>query len=119
MYTEEVGVSPETGGGEDLYRARVTQLIAAGGRSPGSTSGRLVFKAEVACATPYAAQVQGVYVPPDRRGEGLAVAGMAAVVALVRARIAPTVSLYVNEWNLPARRPTTASASSRPRASRP
>ncbi|UUZ59790.1 hypothetical protein [Nocardioides sp. B-3] len=28
---------------------------------------------------------------------------MAAVVALVRAEIAPTVSLYVNEWNAAAR----------------
>ena len=34
----------------------------------------------------------------------LALAGSgAAVVALARERIAPTVSLYVNEWNLPAR----------------
>jgi predicted GNAT family acetyltransferase len=43
-------------------------------------------------------------VPPHRRGEGLASAGMAAVVALVRARISSAVSLYVNEWNVPARR---------------
>jgi predicted GNAT family acetyltransferase len=58
----------------------------------------------VACASPYAAQIQGVFVPKDRRGEGLAVSGMAAVVELVRREIAPTVSLYVNEWNAPARR---------------
>ena len=30
--------------------------------------------------SPYAAQIQGVYVDPDRRGEGLATIGMAAVV---------------------------------------
>ena len=47
--------------------------------------------------------MQGVYVDPDRRGEGLSVAGMAAVVALVREQVAPTVSLYVNEWNAAAR----------------
>jgi predicted GNAT family acetyltransferase len=29
---------------------------------------------------------------------------MAAVVEQVRARIAPVVSLYVNDWNEPARR---------------
>jgi predicted GNAT family acetyltransferase len=63
----------------------------------------LVFKAEVACATPDAAQIQGVWVPPHRRGQGLATAGMAAVVRQVRARIAPTVSLYVNDWNHAAR----------------
>jgi predicted GNAT family acetyltransferase len=103
MYTEEVGISPEYGGGADLYRARVTQLVNRGwsfGRFDGD---RLVFKAEVACATPYAAQIQGVYVPPDRRGEGLASSGMAAVVELVRREIAPVVSLYVNDWNTSAR----------------
>ena len=104
MYTEEVGVSPETAGGRDLYRARVQQLISRGWSfARFDELGRVIFKAEVACATPLAAQVQGVYVPPDRRGEGLAVAGMAAVVALVRQEIAPIVSLYVNEWNSPAR----------------
>jgi predicted GNAT family acetyltransferase len=29
---------------------------------------------------------------------------MAAVVELVRREVAPVVSLYVNEWNAPARR---------------
>jgi uncharacterized protein len=104
MYTEEVGISPEYGGGADLYRARVTQLVNRGWSFARFDEGRLVFKAEVACASPYAAQIQGVWVPPDRRGERLAVAGMAAVVELVRREIAPTVSLYVNEWNTAARR---------------
>jgi predicted GNAT family acetyltransferase len=45
-----------------------------------------------------------VYVDPDRRGQGLAAAGMAAVVALALHDIAPVVSLYVNEHNVPARR---------------
>ncbi|HCB04489.1 MAG TPA: GNAT family N-acetyltransferase [Nocardioides bacterium] len=104
MYTEEVGVSPEVGGGAELYRARVQQLISRGWSFARFEGDQLVFKAEVACASPYAAQIQGVFVPPDRRGEGLAVSGMAAVVDLVRREIAPTVSLYVNEWNTPARR---------------
>jgi uncharacterized protein len=104
MYTEEVGVSPEAGGGSDLYRARVLQLISRGWSfARFDDDGRLVFKAEVACATPYAAQIQGVYVVPDRRGEGLATSGMAAVADIVRREIAPTVSLYVNDWNAPAR----------------
>ena len=104
MYTEEVGVSPETAGGRDLYQARVRQLISRSWSfARFDEQGRVVFKAEVACATPYAAQVQGVYVHPDRRGEGISIAGMAAVVGLVREQIAPTVSLYVNEWNVAAR----------------
>jgi predicted GNAT family acetyltransferase len=104
MYTEEVGISPEYGGGGELYRARVSQLVNRGWSFARFDAGRLVFKAEVACATPQAAQIQGVWVPPDRRGEGLAAAGMAAVVDLVRREIAPVVSLYVNHWNEPARR---------------
>ena len=104
MYTEEVGVSPEFGGGADLYRTRVSQLISRGWSFAGFDHGRLVFKAEVACASPSAAQVQGVWVPPDRRGEGIGERGMAAVVELVRREIAPVVALYVNEYNLPARR---------------
>jgi predicted GNAT family acetyltransferase len=104
MYAEEVGVSPEVGSGGDLYRARVRQLVSRGWSFARIEDGRVVFKAEVACATAHAAQIQGVYVPEDRRGEGLASSGMAAVVELVRAEIAPVVSLYVNEWNAPARR---------------
>ena len=104
MYTEEVGVSPELGGGADLYRARVAQLVAKGWSFARIENDRVVFKAEVAAASPYACQVQGVYVDPARRGEGLAAAGMAAVVHLALESIAPVVSLYVNEHNLPARR---------------
>jgi predicted GNAT family acetyltransferase len=104
MYTEEVGVSPEVGGGADLYRARISQLMSRGWSFASFDRGKLVFKAEVACATPEAAQVQGVWVTPERRGEGLAAAGMAAVVEQVQAAIAPAVSLYVNAWNEPARR---------------
>jgi len=103
MYTEEVGVSPEVGGGGELYRARVLQLISRGWSFVRVEEGRVVFKAEVACASPYAAQIQGVFVVPDRRGEGLATRGMAAVVDTVRREIAPAVSLYVNDWNTPAK----------------
>lgn len=104
MYTEEVGISPETRGNADLYRARVTQLMTRGWSFARFECDELIFKAEVACATRDVAQIQGVWVPPERRGEGLAVTGMAAVVALVQKTIAPTVSLYVNEWNTPARK---------------
>ncbi|WP_110181702.1 GNAT family N-acetyltransferase [Nocardioides solisilvae] len=103
MYTEEVGVSPEAGGSGDLYRARIQQLISRGWSFARFDAGRVVFKAEVACASPYAAQVQGVYVPPDLRGRGLATHGMAAVVELVRREVAPVVSLYLNDWNEGAR----------------
>ena len=104
MYTEEVGISPEDHGGAALYRARVTQLVSRGWSFARIEDGRVLFKAEVAAASPYACQVQGVYVAPECRGTGLGKSGMAAVVELALAHIAPVVSLYVNEHNLPARR---------------
>jgi predicted GNAT family acetyltransferase len=103
MYTEEVGISPEIDGGKDLYRARVNQLIGRGWSFSRIEDGQVVFKAEVACATPSGCQIQGVYVHPDLRGQGLAAAGMATVVETCLREIAPAVSLYVNAHNTPAR----------------
>ena len=103
MYTEEVGISPETDGGGDLYRARVRQLIGRGWSFSRIEDGRVIFKAEVACVTPYAAQIQGVYVDPAYRGQGLGTAGMAAVVNHALNRLAPVLSLYVNDHNIAAR----------------
>jgi predicted GNAT family acetyltransferase len=107
MYSEEVGIDPQSGGGGPIYRSRVRQLIGLGWSFARIEDGRVVFKAEVAHATSRAAQVQGVWVAPDRRGQGLAAQGMAAVVAAVHRDIAPVVSLYVNVWNQPARRAYT------------
>jgi predicted GNAT family acetyltransferase len=103
MYTEEVGVSPEVDGGRDLYRARVNQLVGRGWSFSRIEDGRVLFKAEVACATPSACQIQGVYVDPEVRGQGLAAAGMAAVVETCLREVAPSVSLYVNGHNAAAR----------------
>jgi len=103
MFTEEVGVTPIGPDGGAAYRARMADLIA-NGRSlariePG---GAVVFKAEIGAVTPSACQVQGVWVPPEARGRGHASRGMAAVIEAAL-RIAPVVSLYVNDYNLPAR----------------
>ena len=50
-----------------------------------------------------ACQIQGVWVAPAQRGRGLGTAGTAAVVEYARTVIAPVVSLYVNDFNTPAR----------------
>ena len=104
MFTEEVGVSPVAADGGTLYRARVTELVQSGRSFARIENGRVLFKAEVGAATQMACQIQGVWVEPSRRGEGLSVAGMAAVVNECRRSIAPVVSLYVNDFNEPARR---------------
>ena len=103
MFLEEVGVDPRLGDGGAGYRARVSELIAAGRAFTRMENGEVVFKAEIGALSTRVGQIQGVWVHPDRRGEGLGAAGTAAVVDhLVRAgRVA---SLYVNAFNTPARR---------------
>ncbi|MEU3162686.1 GNAT family N-acetyltransferase [Streptosporangium sp. NPDC006930] len=103
MFTEEVGVSPEAGDGGALYRSRVAELIRIGRSYARIEGGRVVFKAEIGAVTPHACQIQGVWVHPDLRGRGHAVAGMAAVVKHALDYFAPVVSLYVNDYNAPAR----------------
>jgi predicted GNAT family acetyltransferase len=104
MFTEEVGVSPLAGDGGVLYRARVEELIATGKAYARVEDGIVVFKAEIGAATRAACQVQGVWVDPPLRGRGVGTAGMAAVVAGAQASVAPIVSLYVNDFNIAARR---------------
>lgn len=103
MFSEEVGISPLTGDGGASYRARVAELVRSGRAFARIEDGQVIFKAEVGAATPQACQVQGVWVHPDFRGRGLAAPGMAAVVRLARTSISPVVSLYVNDFNTPAR----------------
>lgn len=103
MFTEEVGVSPLAGDGGLLYQARVAELVGGGRALARIEDGRVVFKAEIGAVTPYACQIQGVWVAPERRGEGLSVAGMAAVLRYALTEFAPVASLYVNDYNTVAR----------------
>ncbi|MZD04838.1 GNAT family N-acetyltransferase [Streptomyces sp. SID5785] len=104
MFTEEVGVSPLAGDGGLLYQARVAELVGSG-RSFARLDehGKVAFKAEIGAATDRACQIQGVWVAPEYRGRGLAAPGMAAVLRYALADVAPVVSLYVNDFNTPAR----------------
>ncbi|PSK89162.1 hypothetical protein CLV63_12735 [Murinocardiopsis flavida] len=103
MFTEEVGVPPDAGDGGALYRARVAELIRTGRAFARIEDGRVVFKAEIGAVTSDACQIQGVWVPPDLRGRGLSVPGMAAVVRRAQDEVAPRVTLYVNDYNTAAR----------------
>lgn len=103
MFTEEVGVSPTRTDGGRLYRSRVAELIRQRRAFARIEDDEVVFKAEVGAVSPDACQVQGVWVPPSRRGEGLAGPGMAAVVEAARTQISPLVTLYVNDYNVAAR----------------
>lgn len=104
MFTEEVGVSPTSADGGTLYRARVGELISTGRSFARIEDGRVLFKAEIGAVSRSACQVQGVWVDPQLRGTGLGTAGIAAVVNEILASMSPVVSLYVNDYNEPARR---------------
>jgi uncharacterized protein len=103
MFTEEVGVSPLRVDGGAGYRARVTELVRAGQSLAWIEHGEVIFKAEIGAVSRSACQVQGVWVAPSHRGRGIGTAGTAAVVDYARTAIAPVVSLYVNDYNAPAR----------------
>ena len=103
MFTEEVGVSPVSGGSASAYRLRILDIIRDGRSFARIENGQVMFKAEVGAVAHGVCQVQGVWVNPRYRGQGLSVPAMAAVVAQARASIAPTVSLYVNDFNEAAR----------------
>lgn len=101
MYTEEIGVSPVQGNPAG-YRFYVRQLITSGRAFGIFEGGRAVFKADLGSVSGTVSQVQGVWLDPELRGQGLAAPAMAAVVQMARS-VVPTVSLYVNDYNRPAR----------------
>ncbi|WP_262485939.1 GNAT family N-acetyltransferase [Changpingibacter yushuensis] len=106
MFTEEVGYDPTLYGSS--YRRRAEGLVSNGltfiklGPDPDGVHERVIFKADVGALAGGVAQVQGVWTAPDLRGQGLATHAMAAVVAQILATLAPTVSLYVNDFNTAA-----------------
>ena len=101
MYTEEIGVSPVSGNPAG-YRFYVRQLITSGRAFGIVEGGRVIFKADLGSVSGTVSQVQGVWLDPELRGRGLAAPAMAAVVEFARS-VVPTVSLYVNDYNRPAR----------------
>lgn len=104
MFTEELGVSPRVAPGMPAFRARVRELIRRRRAFVvRDRAGAVVFKAEIGAVSAHTAQLQGVWVRPDLRGRGIATGALAAVCAQALA-LAPTVSLYVNDFNAAALR---------------
>ncbi|MEE1649177.1 GNAT family N-acetyltransferase [Brachybacterium sp. J144] len=104
MFREEVGIDPLSGDGGRSYRARVTELIRQGRTYVVMQDGLVLFKADVGALFGPVAQIHGVWVRPEHRGRGLARAAMTDLVRQVRRDHASQVSLYVNDFNEPARR---------------
>jgi uncharacterized protein len=64
----------------------------------GESLGRLCFFCNVGPWSPQTAQLQGIWVPPELRGKGLATSALGAVCDRVL-EVSPTLSLYVNDFN--------------------
>ena len=103
MFNEELLVEPPRAAAKSLLRGRLAELINGGQAFVRfDRRGRVAFKAEIGAVSAATCQVQGVWVRPDLRGRGLATSAVSAVLDHAL-RLAPTVSLYVNDFNLPAR----------------
>lgn len=99
MYIEEIGASPIAHDGGFAYRHRVWQLIRDGLAFVRIDDGEIVFKAELGALTRQCAQLQGVWVHPELRGQGMGTAATAAVMRLARTAGVSTISLAVNDFN--------------------
>ncbi|MBD0861272.1 GNAT family N-acetyltransferase [Gordonia sp. zg691] len=102
MFIGEVGVDPTTGDGGRSYRRRLASLISAQRVFARFDGPDVVFKAEIGSLSRRVGQIQGVWVSPERRGEGLGLGGTAAVAEAVSAH-GRIPSLYVNSFNVTAR----------------
>lgn len=100
MMAEDLGEDPrarDPAGHERLVQAR----LLAGRVLVSEDDGELVFKLDIGTRTDAGAQVGGTWVPPHRRGGGLATAGMRAATRLLLKQV-PRVTLHVNEANVAA-----------------
>ncbi|MGO1894655.1 MAG: GNAT family N-acetyltransferase [Brachybacterium sp.] len=109
MFREEMGVDPLLGDGGRSYRRRIAELIRDRRTYVLIEDGEVLFKADVGALFGPVAQIHGVWVRPDQRGRGLGRAGMTELVRQVCRDHAPQVTLYVNDFNEPARRAYAAS----------
>ncbi|GGL40670.1 GNAT family N-acetyltransferase [Phycicoccus endophyticus] len=102
MFTAEIGYRPYSGSDRG-YRASLAALVERGHTYVVVEDGEVVFKTDIGSLALGCAQLQGVWLAPRLRGRGLSVPMLAAVLEQVMAGPAPLVSLYVNDFNAPAR----------------
>lgn len=100
MYTEELDEDPLESNPYG-YRRYVRSLVDSGRAYGIVENGEVLFKADLGAIGDGVAQVQGVWITPRLRGQGLAAPAMAAVTNRV-VETGRTASLYVNDFNAPA-----------------
>lgn len=100
MELEDLGRSPAARSPQ-VHEQVVKERIRNGATWVIEREGQIVFQINVGTDLPIGCQVGGTYVPPEYRGQGLAIAGMRSLLyQLLEHR--PWVSLHVNEANTPA-----------------
>ncbi|MDR1710306.1 MAG: GNAT family N-acetyltransferase [Propionibacteriaceae bacterium] len=101
MFREEVGSGTMDQQTEDSFR-RYCHSLVANGRAFGIVEdGHVVFKADIGAAGNLVAQMQGVWLHPSHRGQGISAGAVAAVTEYVLADYR-TACLYVNDFNVRA-----------------
>ncbi|GED97638.1 GNAT family N-acetyltransferase [Gordonia crocea] len=103
MFTSEIGIDPCAFDGGRAYRQRLGGLIDAQRVFARFDGDRVVFKAEIGAMSRAVGQIQGVWVDPEFRSAGIGRGGTAAVASAIRAH-GRVPSLYVNDFNVGARR---------------
>jgi len=99
MILGELGYDPRTN--RAGFLAAVRRAIANGLWWVWIVDGVLRFQLNVGPRSAATAQVQGVWTPPDQRGKGYAKLALGAIARQLLTTEA-TLSLYVNDFNVPA-----------------
>jgi len=102
MIQGELGYDPRTRSPGD-FEAGVAQMIERGLWWIGEDREGPCFSLNVGPYSDQTIQLQGIYAPEDRRGSGLATAALAGICRRLFDD-APTLSLFVNDFNTPALR---------------
>ncbi len=100
MILGELGYDPRAN--RVAFAASVRRAIAQGAWWVWTEGGALRFQCNVGPRSAATAQIQGVWTPPEQRGHGYAARGLAAIARRLLAAEA-TLSLYVNDFNGPAK----------------
>jgi uncharacterized protein len=96
MIRQELGYDARRGSLE--FGANIRQMIERKLWWVGSANGRLCFFCNLGPWSEQTVQLQGVWTPPELRGQGLATASFAAICDRLL-EVSPTLSLYVNDFN--------------------
>ncbi|HEY4442165.1 MAG TPA: GNAT family N-acetyltransferase [Candidatus Elarobacter sp.] len=99
MILGELGYDPRAQ--RAAYGAAIRHAIAQGTWWVWIVDGSLRFQCNVGPRTAATAQLQGVWTPPEQRGNGWASLALGAIARRLFAT-ETTLSLYVNDFNIPA-----------------